>query len=666
MRTRDGWLALGLVLGVGTVANAYFLDKGRNFDVRLRTYAQLTVLAENAGEDDICLVDDPTSTNPNDKIKLEACLQHQAGDLASQRNFYNPEFDAKLTDYMRWMNEVPGLSFLSPEDFKFRFAWWGFYDGVFDYMDEKWNNARQGGGYMSRLGGRKVSTPLARQSVSNNVRDESFIFNDENKNPRHIISSRNRINELYLDYTKGRFFTRIGRQAISWGESDTIALLDASNPFDLTMGAPGFFMDTEEARIPLWTLRNTIKLVDNLGPVSSLFADMYVVPGPIDNTIPYSNPSFFGFPYSQPGADPSLGLSPLVLQAPNGGLFTPLHVVITEREPKHTWDETRWGARLAGVLFRDYTVSGWFFRTYPQQPAPHLIGGEPSITRTDIPSTLIDNRGFRVSRCLDANGNQVRRPNRSGLSPVGLTPSGRPCGFAKPVVTELARHLNGVAGIGATWFAQPLNGIIRSEIEYFIDQDAFIPGVNLDPQVQVPGGTKKNNTIAKADYMRWTLGYDRFFFFRPLNPTNSFTFIATHNGSWNVSASSSKDYRNPQAKPGKSQATPGAIPGNPLCPGAGFSCLQAIPSTFEDEKEVEHFFQFALQTDYMHGRLTPRLVAILDPSGIYAFQLTGTYRITDYLLFSSGFYAIEGSRRSGIASFKDRNQIQMRLTYQLN
>jgi len=124
--------------------------------------------------------------------------------------------------------------------------------------------------------------------------------------------------------------------------------------------------------------------------------------------------------------------------------------------------------------------------------------------------------------------------------------------------------------------------------------------------------------------------------------------------------------RNPQAKPGKSQATPAAIPGNPNCPAAGFTCLQAIPKTFEDEKEVEHFFQFALQTDYMHGRLSPRLVAILDPSGIFALQLTGTYRITDYLLFSSGIYAIEGTRRSGIATFRDRNQVQMRLTYQLN
>jgi hypothetical protein len=664
MRTWAGWLSLGLVLGVGTFADAYFLDKGRNFDVRLRAYAQVTILAEDGREADACTVDDPTSANPNDKIHLDSCLQHKTGDLASQRNFYNPEFDAKLTDYVRWMGNVPGLSLINPEEFKFRFAWWGFYDGIFDYMDPEWNRARQGGGYMTRLG-RTVSMPLARQSVSNNIKRESFIFNDENKNPRHILASRNRINELYLDYTKGRFFFRVGRQAISWGESDTIALLDIQNPFDLTQGAPGFFMDIEEARIPLWTLRNTIKLADNVGLVSSLFADMYMVPGVIDNTIPYSNPAFFGYPYSSNGADPSIGLSPLVSVTP-GGLFSPLPIVIVEREPKHTWDETRWGARLAGVLFRDYTVSGWFFRSYPEQPVPLLIGGESSITRTDIPRTLVDNRGFKVARCLDANGNQVTKTGPG----VGVTPSGRPCGYGKPIVTALERHLVSVAGLGATWFSQPLDGIIRTEVEYFIDQDAFIPGVNLDPQVQVPGGSKKNNSIAKADYFRWTLGYDRFFFFRPLNPTNSFVLIATHNGSWNTSAGRHKDYRNANAKPGKSQATPAPIAGNSQCPNAagefGFTCVQAVPTTFEDEKVVEHFFQFALQTDYMHGRLSPRLVGIVDPSGIFGFAVTATYRFTDYLLLSSGFYAVEGSRRAGLATFRDRDQVQLRVTYQLN
>src|SRR5205814_10456527 len=44
-----------------------------------------------------------------------------------------------------------------------------------------------------------------------------------------------RINEAYFNLAKGPLFVRVGRQTISWGESDTIALLDQSMPFNLTM-----------------------------------------------------------------------------------------------------------------------------------------------------------------------------------------------------------------------------------------------------------------------------------------------------------------------------------------------------------------------------------------------------------------------------------------------
>src|SRR6185369_14085270 len=67
-----------------------------------------------------------------------------AGDLGLQRNFYNPEFDAKLTDYLAWTRDAPGLSLFTPDEFKFRFAWWGFYDGVFDYSDPEWKRALRG------------------------------------------------------------------------------------------------------------------------------------------------------------------------------------------------------------------------------------------------------------------------------------------------------------------------------------------------------------------------------------------------------------------------------------------------------------------------------------------------------------------------------------------
>src|SRR3989475_3995878 len=306
-----GRLVLGLVVLVaGSAAHAYYLDPSRNFGVRLRAYSQVAIAAESSREA-------PPDFSP--------------GDLFSHRNFYNPEFDANLTDYVGWTRRVGGFSLIAPDEFKFHFAWWGFYDGMFDYLSPQWRDALR-------------AVPRTRQSSSDDIAGESTRFNDENKNPRNILGKRNRINELYLDFSKGRFFTRIGRQSISWGESDTLLLLDVINNFDLTYGAPGFFQDLEEARIPFWAMRNTIKLVDNWGTLSSVFTDMFVVPGPVDTTVPITAPAFFGLPYSQPGTDPQQNPGFAYLINP-----VPLHVVIVDRIPKNIWSETRWGARLAGV-----------------------------------------------------------------------------------------------------------------------------------------------------------------------------------------------------------------------------------------------------------------------------------------------------------------------------
>ena len=198
----------------------------------------------------------------------------------------------------------------------------------------------------------------------------------------------------------------------------------------------------------------------------------------------------------------------------------------------------------------------------------------------------------------------------------------------------------------------------------FINQDAFIPSENLDPQVQVPGGSKKVNTIPKANYLRYSVGYDRFFFFRPLNPSNSFILVAAINGQWNTSSGRHKDFRyNGLAKPSKNQVEGQIIPGVAVCahrpPDGKFplACQQAPAKNFEE---------VALQTDYLHGRLEPRIVSILDPSGIFGFQTSFTYRFTDYLLGNVTFVAVEGSRKAGLAVFRDRDQVQMKMIYQLN
>ena len=651
-------LGLTAVLWAATPSHAYFLDQGRNFDVRLRAYSQLGILTESSEKDwpgngpNTCVVNGKESTK---------CRYH-AGDLAQHRNFYNPEFDAKLTDYMQWMHEAPGLSKLTPDDFKFRFAWWGFYDGLYDYLNGPWNFNRR--------------NLKARVSQSDNINRESFVFNDQNRNPRHVYGQQNRINELYLDYKKGPLFLRAGRQSISWGESDDIVFMDRLNAFDLTLGAPGFYQDLDEARIPFYALRGTYKLLDNWKWLSSTFADAFVVPGVVDTTVP-QDPMIGGVsPFSPDIKDPQLTANDLIKR--NGfdpRNFQGLHLVIVSRQPAQTWANTRWGVRLEGIVARDYTVQAWFAREFPVAPTPLLTGGPGAFDEgfkdtgpfKPTPINLIDDRGFKTSVCLDSTGKSI--PKRFGA--VGHTPAGRTCSWAEPIVTILDRQLESVWGVSSSWYSNLVAGIIRAEAEYFHDEEAVIPNQNLNPLAQVPRSILHQkfftNTIPRTDYLRWMIGYDRFFFFRPLNPSNSFVFVAAIHGENNIFERRERDFRTAQQKPGKEATGTANLPVCSAVAIASKQCRIAPAKNFEDLYAFDNdYLSIATLTDYMHGRLEPRLVVLAWASGIFGFQPMLTYRINDNLLLSGTYVAIESSRRAILGTFRAHDMVQIRMTLQLN
>ena len=674
MRSSARWLVLGLAVlaWAGSPTHAYFLDKGRHFDFRFRAYSQLGILTDSSERDwpgNGDLAGSPSTPSCMENGKRSSKCRYSAGDLAQHRNFYQPEFDAKLTDYMSWMHEVPGLSLINPDDFKFRFAWWGFYDGLYDYLNGPWNFNRQ--------------NLKARQSQSDNINKESFTFNDENKNARHIYGRRNRINELYLDYKKGPLFVRAGRQSISWGESDDIVFMDRLNAFDLTLGAPGLFQDLDEARIPFWALRTTYKLLDNWNWLSSTFADAFVVPGVVDTTVPI-DPMVGGVsPFSPDVPDPQLIANDLIKR--NGfdpRTFQGLHLVVVSRQPANSWANTRWGVRLTGVVARDYTVQTWFAREFPVAPTPLLTGGPGGFDEgfgdlkgqrlKQNPPTLIDDRGFRTPICLN---NATNKPLVKGagarFGAVGHTPDGRTCSYAEPIVTILDRQLESVIGLSSTWFSPRVNGIVRTEAEYFHDEEAVIPNQNLNPLAQVPrsilNGRLFTNTIPRTDYVRWLLGYDRFFFFRPLNPSNSFIVVAAIHGETNVFERRERDFRTAQQKPGKPATAPTNLRVCSPVALASNQCRIAPAKNFEDLYAFDNdYLSVALLTDYLHGRLEPRIVVLAWASGTFGFQPLVTYRINDSFLLSGAWVAIESSRRSILGTFRAHDMVQLRLTFQLN
>jgi len=88
--------------------------------------------------------------------------------------------------------------------------------------------------------------------------------------------------EAVLDVSPmDRLKLRIGRQFISWGETDGFRLLDVINSQDLRFSppaAPNLF-NLDESRIPSWGLR----MLYTIRPVSNTIFEFFALPGSLDN-----------------------------------------------------------------------------------------------------------------------------------------------------------------------------------------------------------------------------------------------------------------------------------------------------------------------------------------------------------------------------------------------
>src|SRR4029077_7350805 len=125
----------------------------------------------------------------------------------------------------------------------------------------------------------------------------------------------------------------------------------------------------------------------------------------------------------------------------------------------------------------------------------------------------------------------------------------------------------------------------------------------------IPAGLDSGN-IPHADFLRFELGFHRFFFFRPLNPNNSFTWVTAYVGQWNLSETfTNKDYR----FGGQQKATSTGLRTGANTNGLTLqtiSKLHTLPTDFVDLYPYESFLQSHLETTYMHGRVSPAITAV--------------------------------------------------------
>lgn len=592
-------------------AHAFYLDTTRNFEFRARAYTEAAVAAQTS----------EPQTKPS-RVPFQ---------LIEHRTFLNPEFEGRVASYLPF----------HLDDLSFRLALWGFYDGVYDYGTSQYDRSRRA--IQGRLSqGHTLTAPVTHTDT---LIDTRKIYAYQ---PDPVLGGYGdvpfRVNEAYVNLTQGPLFVRLGRQTISWGESDTIGLLDANNPFNLTMGIPGVFQDIDEARIPLWTARGTLSLFHTWGPFQSGFLEAYLVPGAIDTAVS-PPPIPRASPYSPPQDDPQSLIAGLIPPDVNDGLVKTalggIRIGLYDHLPSRSMSNSRYGVRLGGVIAREYTTSLWYYRTFANQPVPRFLP-------------------------LDLSRAPVTRAGARG--PTQL-------------ITELHHGMVDVFGGSTTWFSEALDGIMRGELEYFVNEPAFIPSRNIPferalraPALRellaalgqrVPKG-KTEGDLPRADMLRFEIGYDRFFFFRPLNPSTSFTWVTAYVGQWNLSETfSNQDFR----FGGQQKLTSTGVRSGANTNGLSLQTiakLHTVDTDFVDLYPYESFFQTHLETSYLHGRLTPSITAIIGLDGTFVIPVGLNYRFSDSLYVDLKYAAMGGAFTFPAGYFRDRSQLSARITVQLN
>ncbi len=594
-RIARGALALTVVSSALLAARpAAGLEFGPNdaFTLRGRFYTQFSIATEHSKKES-----NGTSLNP-----AGAVPSRNGGDLIQHRNFMNPEFEVDFRrlakPVKKWLDEFEG-----------RVALWGFYDGIYDYGPERWRTV------LSQY--REHELQQVSKGTQIRLGDDGtveFPGGVYERQARRIYGRRIRVNEAYVDLADGPWFLRIGRQAISWGEADTIGLLDANNPFDITI-QPGLMMDLDEARIPLWTIRGTYELFDVIGPFSSAFLEAYWVPGWLDTTI---SPLLIqsASPFAQQPPASSGYNSPVPGQT--------LHLF--QQLPEPSTANSRWGVKFQTVIDRDYNLQTWFYTTFPIQPVPVMYG-------------------------LDKNGQ---------------------------ITTALKNKLTNVIGGAVSWYSDTVNSIVRTEIELFNGEPGFLANKNLGQAVesgfQKTGHYNRINILRGEfglDHNFFVPALNPTSSFLLIGSIVWFWNMdeSTQNDYRALGILKPSAIRREQEGGSPAGLFSGLYCDNPTDPSIPESQRRC---DFVNQDPVGGFGQVTIRSDFMHGRLTPQLTTIATHRGALTFSPSVVYRLTDSFLFdlkyvnTHTFGSLDNGYTIGPGLLRDRDEAWFRATYQIN
>ena len=586
------WVVAAALLLARTSA-AIPLDKNGDLKFGLRTYVNARVGTEDT---------EPGKQHFfNGKVfqTTGATFPHSAaGHLRQNRYFLEAELTHDLDRLVKegvgpfsLLNNLP----LRLKDFAYDVTFRAEADSLYDWGPREYSTASQFKAPPAFLKGGAAVDPGAKR-----------------KTLRHDAVHRERLFQAYLQAAVGRLFLRVGRQNLSWGETDGFRLLDNINPLDSSFG--GFLIALDERRIPLDMVRAQYYLGD-YGPISELFVEGY---GAIDDRVGFVPGIPVGSPWSLPDG---AGLDNLIDLQPHA--------------PARTFQNARGGGR---VLFNalDATFSLAHYYTYFDIPVTQLF------TSPTFPN-----------------------PFSEGL-PCASDPSVHTCGaFVHAVESAQPVQVTGAS----TSFAVPrFYGVVRSEFAYFKDEPAFSQG-QMDPFVfdnptrtAHPTSTGGKRT---RDSLNAVVGFDVQQFIRVLNPRQTFLFSTQFFYKHILNAGGTQIFdvdRSGKLVPNPDREILPVIVD--LRPAIGSLPLEPIYLTQPADSYLNTFF---VGTSYRSGQISPGLTVFYDWGGAFllqpfiAFSRDPFRFVIDYSRIDAGTL----KAGSGISLLRDRDNVQFKLEYVL-
>ena len=561
---------------------AVFVDEAETIRLNGRMYNR-TAMAVNAAADNTRLQTPYNSWN-----------------MLQNRTFIQMEIRHNLTDLVMGRASGPlsviqpllsPLSVLAPDDFEYFVTYRGEYDGVWDYGPDVFSERFP---LLSDCG-----EPTKKKHKKPRVNGCTQV------NTRERRRSRHRLFEAYVNYTKGPLFVRVGRQNLSWGETDVFRLMDQINPLDAGFG--GFLVALDERRVPLDMLRVVYGL-GGVGPLSELNLEGFVV---MDDEV--STPVASGSPWSTPNRPGIRGFL---------------------KKPARNFTDARGGGRIVGVL-GEFMFSLAHYYTYLDGAAVRIV------TPTTGPALRLSE--FQAA---NQNGNVGRYL------------------FDKFQANVLFPKIQ-ISGASLTFGLPKLSAVVRSEFAYFYAEPFFknsAPDQLLGPvadannfaltpgyrQVACPPGVTNDvclrykSDMDRSDVIRWALGMDMDRYIPLLNPQQSFLI------SGQIFGTHILDFDDTKLRSVKDQF--------------GFGHF-AIP-VFDPHRNNESFVNMdqhqlintlSISTAYRSGAISPALVFLYDWQGAWLVQPGITFT-RDPFRFVIQYNYIDG-QFNGIGFLRDRDNL---------